>query len=73
MDKKYKTMLIVSVLIILLLVLIISLTSIDPKRYDVEAIQEQSLRYYEESEIRIMDFMDMTSLFGILITVNPYC
>lgn len=52
--------------LLIIIVLFVCLTKNTNKQYDIEAIKSDILRYYDE--IRIMDFMDMTTLFGTDLT-----
>lgn len=63
-----KTVLLIVICLTLLMVLTVAInviSNVSWKEYNVGAVQEQCIRYYEEKGIRLMDFIDMTNMFGI--------
>lgn len=64
MKNKKKIIFIGILLLVIVLIIIFFVTKANKKSYDVAAVQEQCIRYYSENGIRIMDFVDMTALFG---------
>ena len=65
-NKKNVLLSVLGILLIMIITVVINVVSnISWKQYDIGAIQEQNLRYYSDNGLRIMDFIDMTSMFGI--------
>lgn len=64
MKRSKKIFIIFIVLIILLSITLFIIFPFSTKRYDVDAIESQLLKYYSDRELRVMDFVDMTALFG---------
>lgn len=67
MNKK-KVIVISSALIlfsVLVVILFISFNKKIVKSYDIEVLKEQTIRYYDDQGIRLMDFIDTTNQFGI--------
>lgn len=71
MSKKVKLIIIISTIVVLATIVGIAiLRTSKNKRFDIEELRKQSLSYYEEYEPRLLDFMDMTALFGIDVDNN---
>lgn len=65
MQNKKKIIIIVSVLVCLIIAIIMLFAfPFSSKRYDIESIESQCIQYYENDGLRVMDFIDMTTLFG---------
>lgn len=63
-NKKNIIILITVLIVIVIAVAIFVFSKLSFKSYDIPAIEEQCIRYYTDRNIRTMDFIDMTSLFG---------
>lgn len=71
MSKKVKLIIIISTIVVLATIVGIAiLRTSKNKSFDIEELRKQSLSYYEEYEPRLLDFMDMTALFGIDVDNN---
>ena len=64
MKNNKKMMIIGSIIASIVIVIILCFAFPSSKRYDIAGIQSQCIKYYETNGLRIMDFIDMTNLFG---------
>ncbi len=64
MKNKKKVIIIAIVICIILIVGLYFTFSFSSKRYDIDAIENQCLNFYNDKNLRVMDFIDMTALFG---------
>lgn len=65
MQNKKKIIIIISILVCVFSVVVLLFVSpFSSKRYDIESIESQCIQYYENVGLRVMDFIDMTTLFG---------
>ena len=63
--KTHNKIIIISIIAIIIFgIIIFLLFPFSFKRYDVDAIESQFLKYYSDKNLRVMDFVDMTALFG---------
>ena len=64
-NKKLKIVLISIPTIVLIAIVGMTLIFSNNERFDIEELRKQSIRYYDEYEVKLLDFMDMTTLFGV--------
>lgn len=63
--KNKKIIIVISIIVCIVLVIGLYISfSFSSKRYDISAIQNQCLKFYGDKNLRVMDFIDMTALFG---------
>ena len=65
MSKKVKILIIIAIVVAATIAIVLMIKPNKEKSFDIEELRKQSLSYYEDYELRILDFMDMTALFGI--------
>lgn len=65
MKNKKKIIIIISLIISIIIgIFLIYIFSFSSKRYDIDSIKKQCLSFYGDKNLRVMDFIDMTALFG---------
>ena len=63
--KNKKKIIIISIIVCVIVGLIlVYIFSFSSNRYDIDSIKKQCLSFYDDKNLRVMDFIDMTALFG---------
>lgn len=70
-NKKHVLIAVLSILFVMILTVVINIIlNISWEKYDISLVKNDMFRFYEDREIRNMDFIDMTDLFATTFEEN---
>ena len=63
MKNKKKIIIISIILCVIVGLILVYIFSFSSKRYDIDSIKKQCLSFYDDKNLRVMDFIDMTAWY----------